>query len=79
MPGKQRKEARVKECLTPGCDRPGDHCRSNCPSCYEQYRSAVAAGETTWAALVRKGVTAESHRPRSQAQKVLTSLSTKKK
>lgn len=77
MPRKPKQKDGVKLCLTPGCQRPGDHSRDNCHSCYEQYRTAVNNGETTWAKLVRLGVTAESQRPRSNARKVLKGMKSK--
>jgi hypothetical protein len=46
-------------CLT--CRQRVAVCRGCCPTCYDRHRIAVAAGKTTWAELVRRGLAVPAH------------------
>jgi hypothetical protein len=35
--------------------------RGCCPTCYDRHQKAVAAGKTTWAELVRRGLAVPAH------------------
>jgi hypothetical protein len=46
-------------CLT--CRQRVAICRGCCQTCYDRHRIAVAAGKTTWAELVRRGLAVPAH------------------
>jgi len=58
-PARETTVAASRLCRFPGCDRPGDHARGMCESCYRGTASYVADGVISWERLEQRGKVAQ--------------------